>query len=367
VTLAPGVRVIVEADGGSRGNPGPGGFGALVRDPLTGSVLAERSGALPQTTNNAAEYSGLVAGLSAAAALGAREVLVRMDSKLVIEQMSGRWQIKAPGLRPYAAQAATLVRQFARVDFEWVPRSRNTDADALANQAMDAAVDEVASTGPPTIGSWAPRTSRPTRFVLVRHGATEYTAQRRYSGRGDVPLSVVGSGQAERLGPRIAAMVGGNLPAAIVSSPLSRCTQTADAIAAALSEPVPVRIEAGLIECDFGQWEGKTFTEVQAKWPDDLTRWLESTAIAPPGGESFAQVADRVAQVAAGLRDAYPGQVLIVVSHVSPIKVVLRDALAAGDLFLHRMHLDAAGISIVDWWPDGGVSVRLINDTAHLS
>ena len=367
MTSPSGVRVIVEADGGSRGNPGPGGFGALVRDPLTGSVLAERTGALPQTTNNVAEYSGLIAGLSAATALGAREVLVRMDSKLVIEQMTGRWQIKAPGLRPYAAQAAALVRHFSRVDFEWVPRSRNTDADALANQAMDAAIDEMTtSSSAPTLGSWTPRSTKPTRFILVRHGATEFTAERRYSGRGDVPLSAIGRSQAEQIAGRLAAMLGTETPAAIVSSPLSRCTATAAAIGSALPEPVAVHVEPGLIECDFGQWEGKTFAEVNARWPDELTRWLESTSVAPPGGESFVAVGDRVAQVATGLRDAYPGVVLILVSHVSPIKILLRDALAAGDLFLHRMHLDAAGLSIVDWWPDGGVSVRLINDTAHL-
>jgi ribonuclease H / adenosylcobalamin/alpha-ribazole phosphatase len=134
-------RVVVEADGGSRGNPGPAGYGALVRDVATGAVLAERKAALGFTTNNVAEYSGLVAGLTAARDLGAAQVDVRMDSKLVVEQMSGRWQIKHPPLQTLADQARELVAGFDRVTFEWIPRERNKDADRLANEAMDAARD----------------------------------------------------------------------------------------------------------------------------------------------------------------------------------------------------------------------------------
>src|SRR5262249_50708585 len=115
-------RVVIEADGGARGNPGPAGYGAVVRDAGTGEVLAERAESLGVTTNNIAEYQGLIAGLRAADQLGAREVDVRMDSKLVIEQMSGRWQIRHPGLRPLAAEAATLVRGFDTVRFTWIPR-----------------------------------------------------------------------------------------------------------------------------------------------------------------------------------------------------------------------------------------------------
>ena len=133
------MRVVVEADGGSRGNPGPAGYGAVVRDAATGEVLAERREALGRNTNNVAEYRGLIAGLSAAAELGATSVLVRMDSKLVVEQMSGRWQVKHEGLRPLAREAAALRDRFAEITFEWVPRERNKHADRLANEAMDAA------------------------------------------------------------------------------------------------------------------------------------------------------------------------------------------------------------------------------------
>jgi ribonuclease H / adenosylcobalamin/alpha-ribazole phosphatase len=354
-TTAP-TRVVVEADGGARGNPGPAGFGAVVRAAESGDILLERSGGLGMTTNNVAEYTGLIEGLTAAREIGARDVLVRMDSRLVIEQMSGRWQIKHPGLRPLAAQAAALVHGFDAVRFEWIPRERNMQADALANAAMD-------GTDAAT-GSWE-RSTEPTRLILLRHGATEHTTSGRYSGRMDVPLASLGVAQAEASATRIAQLVGP--VAAVLSSPLSRCTDTAEFVCAALPGTLSVTIEPDIIECDFGLWDGQTFADVRAKWGPELTRWLASPAVAPPGGESFRAVTTRTRRFVTSVRANYPGQTVIVVSHVSPIKIMLRDALAAGDAFLHRLHLDAAGISIVDSWSDGGVSVRTVNDTAHLA
>ncbi|MDM4720159.1 bifunctional RNase H/acid phosphatase [Micromonospora sp. WMMA1363] len=399
--MAPRV-VVIEADGGSRGNPGPAGYGAVVRDPDTGEVLAERSEAIGTATNNVAEYRGLIAGLEAAVELGASEVEARMDSKLVVEQMCGRWQIKHPGLRPLAAQAAGLVGRFTAVRFSWIPRERNKHADALANAAMDAAAGaparptrapepprEVAApdsparaaareaaaragtarttgTDPATAAaSWEPRPSyTATRLILVRHGETEYTEQRRYSGRGDVPLSARGRAQVKATAARVAALA--PTVAAVVSSPLTRCARTAEAIAAALGGR-PVRLDEDLIECDFGAWEGRTFAEVRERWAGEMDAWLASTRVAPPDGESFAEVAARSRRAVDALRQAYRGETVVVVSHVSPIKLILRDALGAGDTLLHRLFLDAAGISVVDLWSDGGVAVRTVNDTAHLT
>ncbi|MGA4684445.1 bifunctional RNase H/acid phosphatase [Micromonospora sp. AB353] len=375
--------VVIEADGGSRGNPGPAGYGAVVRDPETGEVLAERSESIGTATNNVAEYRGLIAGLEAAAELGAAEVEARMDSKLVVEQMCGRWQIKHPGLRPLAAQAAGLVSRFAAVRFTWVPRERNRHADALANAAMDAAASGAApapaaaeareatvvratGTDPATTpASWEPRpTEEATRLILVRHGETERTVQKRYSGRGDVPLTERGRAQARATAARVAALAPS--VAAVVSSPLSRCTATAEAVAAQVGNP-PVRTDDDLIECDFGVWEGHTFAEVREGWAAELDAWLASTRVAPPRGESFVTVAERTGRAVDRLRSAYPGETVVVVSHVSPIKLVLRDALAAGDAFLHRLYLDTAGISVLDLYPDGGVAVRSVNDTSHLT
>ncbi len=396
--------MLIEADGGSRGNPGPAGYGAVVRDPETGEVLAERSAAIGTATNNVAEYRGLIAGLEAAAELGATEVEARMDSKLVVEQMCGRWQIKHPGLRPLAAQAAGLVGRFTAVRFTWIPRERNRHADALANAAMDAAAGRPATVAQPrtaepprqvagpdsaaraaarevaaraatakatgtdpatTPASWEPRpTEEATRLILVRHGETERTVQKRYSGRGDVPLTDRGRAQARATAARVAELAPS--VAAVVSSPLSRCTATAEAIAARVGNP-PVRPDDDLIECDFGIWEGRTFAEVRDGWAGELDAWLGSPRVAPPRGESFEAVAARTGRAVDRLRSAYPGETVVVVSHVSPIKLVLRDALAAGDAFLHRLYLDTAGISVLDLYPDGGVAVRSVNDTAHLS
>jgi probable phosphoglycerate mutase len=332
--------------------------------------------------------------------VGAAEVEVRMDSKLVVEQMCGRWQIKNPGLRPLAAEAAVLVRQFDAVAFKWIPRERNRHADALANAAMDQAAgrppkasrpttaaepqaaltepgepgEQAGSTEPladggplagPAKPSWEPRpSSTATRLVLIRHGETELTAQRRYSGRGDVPLAADGAAQARAVAARVAALAPS--VAAVVSSPLSRCTATAAIVAEALGG-VPVRTADDLIECDFGAWEGRTFAEVRAGWPAELDAWLGSPAVAPPGGESFVEVTQRVRRAVADLLRAYPGETVVVVSHVSPLKIALRDALAAGDAFLHRLFLDPTGLSILDVWEDGGIAVRTVNETAHLA
>jgi probable phosphoglycerate mutase len=376
------LKVVVDADGGARGNPGPAGYGAVVREAATGEVLVERWAAIGVATNNVAEYSGLVAGLTAAAELGAVDVEVRMDSKLVVEQMSGRWQIKHAGLRALAAEAATVASRFESVRYTWIPREQNRRADTLANAAMDGREppDDFATPTPqsatpppqsttPTPQSAAPRSWDPpargtaTRLILVRHGETPLTAQRRYSGRGNVELSAAGLAQADAVARRLAAAV--QPGAVVVSSPLARCQQTASAIAQRLG-PVPVRVEPDLIECDFGEWEGLTFAEVRQRWPDQMDAWLSSSAVAPPGGESFDAVLARVRSARARLLVEHPATTVVLVSHVTPIKLILKDALAAGDAFLHRLYLDPAGVSLVDSWPDGGVAVRTVNDTAHL-
>ena len=129
-------RLVVEADGGSRGNPGQAAYGALVRDADTGEVLNSEGLTLGVATNNVAEYSGLIAGLEMARAIDpAAAVEVRMDSKLVIEQMAGRWKVKHPGMRPLAIRAQSL--RPPKVSWIWVPRAQNKAADALVNAALD--------------------------------------------------------------------------------------------------------------------------------------------------------------------------------------------------------------------------------------
>lgn len=370
-------RVVVEADGGSRGNPGPAGAGAVVRDAETGDVLVERSAALGVTTNNVAEYQGLISGLEAAAEHGATEVEVRMDSKLVVEQMSGRWRVKHANLQPLAAEASRLVAGFALVRFTWVPRAQNAHADRLANEAMDAAADGGASADvqpPPaergrpssSAGAWLGAEGAPTRLLLLRHGQTAMSVDRRYSGRGDVELTDLGRRQVAAAARRLAAMPGvvtEDGPAPVVASPLTRTRQSAEAVAEATGGEVS--FHDGLLETDFGDWEGLTFREASERYPDLHRRWLGDPTVEPPGGESLDAVFKRVTAASGELLERHAGRTVVVVSHVTPIKAILRLGLDVGPTMFYRLHLDLASLSIVEFYPDGNASVRLVNDISH--
>ncbi|MFF2013548.1 bifunctional RNase H/acid phosphatase [Streptomyces sp. NPDC058195] len=408
---------VIEADGGSRGNPGPAGYGAVVIDPATGETLAEAAEYIGVATNNVAEYRGLVAGLEAVKALvpdasadGAVQVRVRMDSKLVVEQMSGRWKIKHPDMKPLAARAAAILPRSA-VTYEWIPREKNKHADRLANEAMDAgkrgeqwspsastaALRAPGAGGPPPSGppgdaaagaakaraalasrkqapaastapqvGWgaAPDLGAPATFVLLRHGETALTPEKRFSGSGgsDPALSATGREQAERIAGALAAR---GTVEAVVSSPLLRCRETAAAVAARLG--LEVLVEDGLRETDFGAWEGLTFGEVRERYGPDLDAWLASAKAAPTGGgESFAEVARRVAATRDRLTARYAGRTVLLVTHVTPIKTLVRLALGAPPEAMFRMELSAASVSAVAYYADGNASVRLVNDTSHL-
>ncbi|MBY0290680.1 MAG: bifunctional RNase H/acid phosphatase [Mycobacteriaceae bacterium] len=361
------MKVVVEADGGSRGNPGPAGYGAVVWTADHNTVLAERKQAIGRATNNVAEYSGLIAGLEEAATLGASEVDVNMDSKLVVEQMSGRWKVKHPDMAPLYQQATALSTRFDRVTYTWVPRAKNSHADRLANEAMDAAAELEISTEAPKAeqrtnpAGWTGARGAPTRFLLLRHGQTELSVERRYSGRGNPALTDLGRRQADA-----AAQFLGNTGgiSAVITSPLQRAHDTADAAAKALG--LDVAVDADLIETDFGGWEGLTFGEAAERDPALHKRWLRDTTVAPPDGESFDAAAERVGRARARIISEHPGETVLVVSHVTPIKTLLRMALDAGPSVLYRMHLDLASLSIAEFYPDGAASVRLVNQTAYL-
>ena len=401
-------RLIIEADGGSRGNPGPAGYGALVRDASTGEVLATESEYLGVVTNNVAEYSGLIAGLRLAARIDPHaSVLVRMDSRLVVEQMSGRWKIKHPDMKPLAVRAAAAARGFADVSYEWMPRERNKDADRLANEAMDAGEQDGGgrrSQGgarpaevppPPSLGApspsgaavapnsaaaggqtrgedtsgsprgagtgWGPAQGQATITLLLRHGQTALSTERRFAGLSDIELTETGVRQAKLAGERLAARGGVDV---IVASPLRRTRQTAEEVAAATS--ARVEYDDDLRETDFGDWEGLTFTEAQRRWPAAVAAWLADPAAAPPGGESFAAVAIRVQAAWERLMAAHARETVLVVSHVTPIKTLLTEALLAPPAAMYRMHLDVGSLSEIDWYSDGPAVVRSLNDTAHL-
>ncbi|KJY17010.1 MULTISPECIES: bifunctional RNase H/acid phosphatase [unclassified Streptomyces] len=438
-------RFVVEADGGSRGNPGPAGYGAVVLDPASGETLAERAEYIGVATNNVAEYKGLIAGLTAARDLAPdAQVLVRMDSKLVVEQMSGRWKIKHPDMKPLAAEAARILPR-AQVTYEWIPRERNKHADRLANEAMDAgkrgeqwepsassaALDASAArslstpppSGPPGDAAagaaaaraalaasrgtaagadtlfaeaepgpagtatapaevrdraghtaaptapaagqgWAPDMGAPATFVLLRHGETALTPQKRFSGSGgsDPELSPAGRRQAAAVAEALAAR---GTVQTVISSPLLRCRETAQAVADRLG--LDATVEQGLREVDFGAWEGLTFAEVRERFPDDLQAWLDSPKAAPTGGgESFAAATRRISATRDRLLAEHAGRTVLLVTHVTPVKILVRLALGAPPESLFRMELSAASLSAVAYYADGNASVRLLNDTSHL-
>ncbi|MFI8346224.1 bifunctional RNase H/acid phosphatase [Streptomyces sp. NPDC085596] len=468
---------VVEADGGSRGNPGPAGYGAAVSDAATGETLAEAAEFIGVATNNVAEYRGLVAGLRAAHALDPEaRVAVRMDSKLVVEQMSGRWKIKHPDMKPLAAEARRIFPP-GRVTYEWIPRERNKHADRLANEAMDAGAKGEAWTpraaapvalepdGPPgdaragaararaamvqgrgmpaadggvglasgaggaastsgadastqdqsaaasarpgsdvpadadldgasgaggshadaraartvasasasasasaatTAPGWsaAPDLGAPATFVLLRHGETPLTPQKRFSGSGgsDPALSEVGREQARLVAGSLARR---GTVQAVVASPLARTRETAGIVAARLG--LDVSVDDGLRETDFGAWEGLTFGEARERYPEDLNAWLGDPEARPTGGgESFTETAERIEETRARLVAQYQGRTVLLVTHVTPIKTLLRLALGAPPESLFRMELSAASLSAVAYYADGNASVRLFNDTSHL-
>ena len=122
-----------------------------------------------------------------------------------------------------------------------------------------------------------------------------------------------------------------------------------------------------LVETDFGNWEGLTFAEASERYPDVHRKWLGDTSVAPPGGEAFDTVLGRVTTARDKLITAYAGSTVVVVTHVTPIKMLLQLALDVGPSLLYRLHLDLASLSVAEFYPDGGASVRLVNDTSYLS
>lgn len=406
------VRVIIEADGGSRGNPGTAGAGTVVYADDHREVLRRISWIMAKATNNVAEYQGLINGLRAAAELGASDVAVFMDSKLVVEQMSGRWKIKHPDMRTLALQARDLAAGFDAVTYEWVPRAKNAAADELANKAMDAAAkgqppgelelpgsrpDALSSSGTgvdaagggtaataatagdtsPTDGGndrasqpatdtnnparWSGATSAPTRLLLLRHGQTPMSAAGQYSGQQDPELSDLGHRQAIAAAESLHRRGGIDV---VLSSPLRRARDTAAEVATRLD--CDVEIHPGLTEMDFGVWDGLTFAEARRRDPELHGKWLTDTAVAPPGGESLQKLHRRVKNLRAELQRDYPGKTILLVTHLTVIKSLIRQALEAGPQLFRRLFLDLASISIVEFYEGDLASATLINDTSHL-
>ncbi len=384
-----GAELVVYTDGGSRGNPGPAGYGAVVLD-AAGRTLAERSAFLGTASNNVAEYCGVIAGLQAAGEFGVRRVAVRMDSKLVVEQLSGRWKVKHPDLTPLAGKASELIGRFEWVQFDWIPRAQNGRADRLANAAMDAGAagavpippDAVAAISTDRLPSDAariraenvrpagvpdpaaalpdPHPNGATRLLVIRHGETTWGAQGRFAGREDVPLTARGRRQAASAGARLRRLA----PVVVLTSPLRRCRMTADAIGRAIGAPVIVT--DALLDGTLGDWTGFTSDEIAARWPDEFAAWRQDPGAEPPGGESFTAIRDRVEPLLGRVIEQYPGQTVVLVTHAAPAKMILVAALQVPSEVAYRLRVDTASLSGITVDQDGRVMVWAVNETGHL-
>jgi probable phosphoglycerate mutase len=380
-------NLIIEADGGSRGNPGIAGSGACVIDADTGEVILEISKFIGVATNNVAEYLALVAGLEGAYSLNAdARILVRMDSKLVIEQMAGRWKIKHPDMQQLGARVQKTVAG-KQVRWQWIPREENSRADALANKAMDeqgdavisakeagprASVVEFNQTLPSSVRAPGGVTEQLTTVVLVRHGRTHLTESKRISGRGgeNPGLSDLGREDAHKVAKALAE-IGNTGPwshlspiSSIVASPIQRTMDTAHIIANELG--LGVQVNEKIAEISFGDWDGHTNEEVMSKWDADFKNWQGSWSVSPPNGESLEVFDARVQSGRRQILAEHAGKTVAVVSHVMPIRGFIRAGMDAGVAGYWRPQISPCSITIIRFWGDQAAEVMTVNATSHL-
>ena len=394
-------RITIEADGGSRGNPGPAGSGAVLMDSANGAILAEVALFIGVATNNVAEYRAVLSAIEVANEIAPGvPVLVRMDSKLVVEQMSGRWKVKNEGMQDLALAMKQAIGS-RDVSFEWIPREQNGKADSLANEAMDAekstvrkyigsadtsTIEVVTSSAKPVAADLeynpelpssvrAPRnvSHKLTTIILVRHGRTILTESHRISGRGgeDPQLSEAGKEDARKAAEALT-LVGSTgpyakvlAPSVVVSSPIARARETASIIASKLG--VEVETHDDIAEIAFGDWDGHTNQEVAANWSALYDQWRGDVRISPPGGgESLEEFDVRVNKGIAEILDKHEGKTVIVVAHVMPIRGFIKKAIDATWPAYWRTSIAPCSISIIRFWGDEAAEISVINQTNHL-
>lgn len=350
------------ADGGSRGNPGPAGYGAVVSE--NGKIIAELYDVIGIATNNVAEYSGLLAGLTHIHQLDSEATVeVAMDSKLVVEQMSGRWQIKHADMRDLAKQCRDAHNP-SLVTYSWIPRDENSHADRLANKALDSgtANEPVAVRQENYLTDRLRSSEVPTMIFFVRHGETVLTPTRKFSGTGalDPELTEDGLAQAERVAAEIAKLN----PEILISSPLKRARQTADAISRATG--LTVIDDTDWYELSFGSWDGKSIEEVKAETPEEYQAWLNSSSYRPGGGESYDEAALRIDAAMEKLLHLYPGKNVVVVTHNGVIKSAVNLAIGGPNDGVFHMDATPCSISTISIWPSDGLrALRSFNERGH--
>jgi probable phosphoglycerate mutase len=292
--------------------------------------------------------------------------------------MSGRWAIKNETLRRIALEARDVMPR-ERVTFTWVPREKTKAADALANESMDAvergrsgtirrAVADAYETeveadpvppGPrPAIVGWGPDIGAPTVTVIVRHGVTQHSLERRFSGSGgpfDPPLVEQGVAQAE------AAAVEVERRGAFARHAAHPADGRGDRPAHRCRGRRRTRSRGGAVR------EGTaTFAEVMSGWPDEMAAWLASPDVAPPGGESLHEVAARVGSALERVLAEHSGKRILLVAHVGTIRALTARALDTPASSMNRMELAPASITTLTWYADGNASMRSFAESSHL-
>lgn len=422
-------QLIIVADGGSRGNPGPAGYGTAVLDGETGEILAERAGFLGVATNNVAEYTGLLVGLRVALRINAQaKIRVEMDSKLVVEQMSGRWKVKHPDMANLHQQIKTIAPR-GRITYKWIPREENKLADKLANEAMDERADvvrdyflpaanealgqllpdaasraeditdgelftldqaaQVVDEDPADVGfgevsrvGWStsetpsgasPRLTKETftDLILIRHGQTATTKAGGLSGGGEIgpELDEEGLAQVTR-GAALVKQVGRYVwtdvkPAEVlIASPMRRAQQTAQAVAARTG--LKIETDQRLREVEFGDWHDLTPQEVEARWPGQIARFFAAGDLRPDNGESVADVGQRITPLLAELPRKYPGKTVVLAAHAVTIRALIGAAMGWPVDTWCRIRIPLASISGLRTYEDGFTEVLTIGAVNEL-
>ncbi|MDO5673180.1 MAG: histidine phosphatase family protein [Actinomycetaceae bacterium] len=390
--------LVIETDGGSRGNPGEAGYGAVIRDGKTGEILCELSQYIGQATNNVAEYSAVIGALRAISSIQTRgeSLEIRADSKLVVEQMSGRWKIKDPNLRDLVVQAQELIGGRS-VTFTWVPRAQNARADALANEAMDSKNETLNysssamsprknETETPTVteakppapaeepgGSeeflWEKPNPQATTFVLVRHGVTPWTIQGVFAGGDTSGPGLTDAGHLQARGAaQLAAGIGTHCfkslktPSRLVSSPTTRTSQGAQYIQELTG--LETHIDPAFTEMYFGELHGVSAQELLGTHPGRLQEWLSGDFL-PEGGETAIDLATRVQAGLEKLNAENPGETVVIVTHSGVISAALALALTIDVGQVRRLKIAPASTTIIRWAPTGEHRVLAVSIPAE--
>ena len=368
--------LVLYADGASRGNPGPASLGAAIYE--GDEEIAAISMPLGIRTNNYAEYSAVLAGLEYVLVhkLGPK-LLVRMDSKLVVEQLSGRWQIKHPELRELASAAFQLIRQLD-VEFEWIPREKNSRADELANFALDADDSDLDSqlhqdqVGTRKLSEQQPKSIRaprqsvePTVLLVFRHGHTKSTESNLISGSKDNPeLSELGLREAKSAAAHAESLLeqhGLSSPELIWHSDQIRAAQTAAEIAGYFG--IEAKPDARLREISFGDWERVSMTELEHSQEKTVENWRGSVTVAPPRGESVAELEHRVLDAVTDLIENNPGRTVAIAAHMMPLRAIARYALNAGPSAHWSIQFAPGSVSIYRFFGKGFAEVFCLNSS----